>query len=463
MQKSRLPLVILLLVLACVLCLCAAVTGFAMFEVIRSVTEVDLPQMEALLPPETPTAPEALSEPGVIPLPLAARSAAPVNRIVVQGADGSLYTISPDGADRVALTDQGAELHVFRQPAWSPDASRIAWVEIEGTDAGLRSALVTSRADGSDATRADTGDTPPFYLAWSPDGARLAALGGGERGLSLRTVDIAQDGRAATVIAQGQPLYFAWSPDGGRLITHLNDAQVSLLDPNGTATELDPEAASFGAPDWLVDGAAFVYAQRVADRDKLVLADPSGAILRDLADVEGAASFSISPDGSRVAFVDTREFAPTAAFGPLTLADLQGDAAPRVIDEGPVIAFFWSPAGDKLAYLTIGDHAEQGPRASLSPTLEANHLNLWLQWNVWDGAAAFELSQFRPSDTFLVDYLRFFDQYARSMTPWSPDGSAFVYAGDSEDEIPGVWLQPAYANNQPVRLGDGVYAAWSPR
>ena len=107
MQKSRLPLVILLLILACVLCLCAVVTGFAVFQVIRSVTQVELPQMEALLPPETPGSLEPLVEPGVTPLPPAARAAAPVNRIVVQGDDGSLYTISPDAADRAPLTEAG--------------------------------------------------------------------------------------------------------------------------------------------------------------------------------------------------------------------------------------------------------------------------------------------------------------------------------------------------------------------
>jgi TolB protein len=248
------------------------------------------------------------------------------------------------------------------------------------------------------------------------------------------------------------------------MIAHLDGEKVSLVSAEGEETELDPASAPFGAPDWIADGGAFVYAQNAPDARRLVLADPSGVTLRDVADLEGSVSFSVSPGGERVAYVDTGEMAPTAAFGPLAVAGLEGDAAgAQVVDEGPVLAFFWSPQGDKLAYVVAGDRPADGPRASLSPTLQSDHLNLWLQWKVWDGERAYELSRFRPSDTFLVDYLRFFDQYARSMTPWAPDGSAFVYAGDSEDELPGVWVQGVEEGSLPRRIGDGVYAAWSPR
>jgi TolB protein len=465
MQKSRLPLLILLLVLGCVLCLCVAVSGFAVFQIIRTVTDVDLPQMQALRPPlEAPVAPDAAADPPVTRLPLAAEPGAAVNRIVAQGENGILYTARPDGSDRIDLTSEGVGLRVFRQPAWSPDARRIAWVEIEGADTGLKSALVTSRTDGGEVVRSDTADRPPFYLAWSPDGARLAALSGWDDGLALRSVDVRGGGSNAALLAQGQPLYFAWSPDGRRLITHLDGEKVSLVSVDGEETEVDARSAPFGAPEWLADGAAFAYAQNAAGESKLVLADPSGVILRELAGIGGAVTFSLSPDEKRVAYVDTSELAPTAAFGPLAVAKLAGqESATEVIDDGPVLAFFWSPQGDKLAYLTPGTRPAEGPRASLSPTLQSDHLTLWLQWHVWDGDRAYELAQFLPSDTFLVDYLRFFDQYARSMTPWAPDGSAFVYAGDSEDAISGVWVQPAAEGAEPVRIGDGVYAAWSPR
>ena len=50
------------------------------------------------------------------------------------------------------------------------------------------------------------------------------------------------------------------------------------------------------------------------------------------------------------------------------------------------------------------------------------------------------------------------------MTLWSPDGSAFVYAGEqAESGESGIWIQPATPKIAPVRVADGVVAFWSPR
>ena len=88
---------------------------------------------------------------------------------------------------------------------------------------------------------------------------------------------------------------------------------------------------------------------------------------------------------------------------------------------------------------------------------------LWFRWCVWDGADTQALGRVIPSDTFLRDYLRYFDQYARSMTPWAPDSSAFVYAGEGEDGTRGIWVQSVTGEHLPRRVADGVYAGWSPR
>ena len=48
------------------------------------------------------------------------------------------------------------------------------------------------------------------------------------------------------------------------------------------------------------------------------------------------------------------------------------------------------------------------------------------------------------------------------MNLWSPDGSAFVYAGESESGESGIWIQPATADVAPDRIADGVFATWSP-
>jgi TolB protein len=338
----------------------------------------------------------------------------------------------------------------------------VAWVEIVGSDDGLASAVRTSRGDGGETTRTEIVESPPFYLAWSPDGNRLAALGSLPAGLGLHLIDLASVDTRPVVIGRGQPLYFAWAPDGQSVLAHLDGRKMSLLSLSGEERGLELAPATFGAPQWRSDGAALLTGNWKGDQQQIVLADPSGTILAEIANFDGAATFSLSPDGARVAFVDTTETVPTAALGALSVAALDGSST-SVIDAGPVMAFFWSPEGDKLAYLTPTEGPADGPRVSLDFNLQSNHLGLWLQWHVWDGQTSYELSEFKPSDTFLVDYLRFFDQYSRSMTPWAPDGHALVFAGESADEEPGVWVQEISPGAEPVRASDGVFAAWSPR
>ena len=81
---------------------------------------------------------------------------------------------------------------------------------------------------------------------------------------------------------------------------------------------------------------------------------------------------------------------------------------------------------------------------------------------MWEDGSSFTTGRFVPSLEFSRDYLQFFEQYAQSMRLWSPDGSAFVYAGESESGESGIWIQPATRDAAPVRLADGVFATWSP-
>ena len=59
-----------------------------------------------------------------------------------------------------------------------------------------------------------------------------------------------------------------------------------------------------------------------------------------------------NPQGDQLAFVAPPDSAETGSFGPLHLIDAT-TGAERVLVEDFVLAFFWSPDGRQIAYLTL--------------------------------------------------------------------------------------------------------------
>jgi TolB protein len=384
--------------------------------------------------------------------PTAGPAVTPVNRLLVQGAGGDLYTVAPDGTDRMALTGDGGARRQYLQPTWSPDGEQIAWTEVDTVGDSSTSAVVVSSFDGASQRRSAT-PFAPFYYFWSPDGARLAYLSNwqslSQPSIALRLVDLSDTGvdAAAPIVtlAEGQPLYFSWAPDSTRLLTHIANERIEIQPVEGAAEPLQLSGAGFPAPQWSADGEYHVYALSDAAGQRLVLADVRGGAQQDITDFDDQISFTLSPDGSALAYAVTPAAAGTAAFGPLYVVEM-ATGRTRELSDTPVLAFFWSPDSRKLAYLA----------------LDTERTSFGLRWHVWDGTSTRAYASIVPTRTFLQSYLAFFDQYAQSMRIWSPDSSAFVYAAVAPETGSAIWVQALDAS-APAMVGSGVFAAWSPR
>jgi TolB protein len=380
---------------------------------------------------------------------LAAQGVDPSNRLLVQGVDGNLYTIRPDGSERAALTNDATSLRQYIQPTWSPSGSQIAWAELDSRSGSLESALTVSHFDGSARARYET-PYAPFYLQWSPDEAYLAFLSNwlnldrATSTIALRLVDLTTEGGVSTLV-EGQPLYLTWSPDADRLLIHIDNDRLEYWDVKGDGTALTQTFADFPAPAWLDNGQQVLYALGGPGAQQLVLADTDGNLSQEITDYDQKISFSLSPDNTRVAYAVSPRNVATAAFGPLYVVEL-ATSRTRELSSAPVMAFFWSPSGDNLAYLQV-DESEAEPR---------------LRWHVWDGTQSTAYAAIVPSRTFLQAHIAFFDQYARSMTIWAPDGSAFAYSAIDPTYGNSIWVQ-WLDQELPQRLSRGVFVAWSPR
>lgn len=365
-----------------------------------------------------------------------------VGRLAVLDGAGNLVTVGPDGSDAVVLAEAAVGQSAVAQPTWSPDGTRLAWVRLEAGGGGSSVALVTTRADGTRPTEAPTRVTP-FYLSWDPTSSRIAYLGSPEPSqIELGIVDVGRGGTEATPLDSGQPFYLSWAPSGEQLLVHVGEDRLERLGLDGSLDTVDERPGAFRAPVWTSDGRRFVYASGTGIRQRLLVYDVDRERGHELLRFEGAISFVVSPDGTRLAF---QVVAGRDDVGPLSVADLRTGETERVA-QGFLPAFYWSPAGDRLLYLV--------------PEIEQDRV--WFRWGVWDGASSFTTSRFYPSLVLRRDYLPFFEQYAQSMSLWAPDGSAFAYAGSDESGTEGIWVQPARDGAEPVLVADGVFVAWSP-
>lgn len=369
----------------------------------------------------------------------------PENQLLIVGADGNLFLVDATSGKRFALTTDATPRRQYLQPTWSPDGERIAWARLDGE----RSFLETAHFDGAERR---TLKLPflPFYMFWSPTGDRLAYLSNwlalDQPSMALRVVEFTADGMRARTLAEGQPFYFSWAPGGQQILAHIGGERVELLSLDSAAQSLQISGGQFSAPQWAPDGKRLVYAVADATRQRLIVADVAGQELTELTDFPGRISFSLSPDGAQLAYIVTEPTVQTSTLGPLYAVEVETRRT-REITSDPALAFFWSPAGDKLAYLKLEFVAGR----------------LGLRWYVWDGRTSTPYAGFLPSRTFLENYLPFFDQYAQSHRVWAGDGSAFVFTGTLADGRSGVWMQPLAPDAAPVAMGPGVVATWSPR
>jgi len=86
----------------------------------------------------------------------------------------------------------------------------------------------------------------------------------------------------------------------------------------------------------------------------------------------------------------------------------------------------------------------------MTPTEQGIRPTVWAV----DGTTT-DYAEFLPSVVLVRDMFPFFPQYAQSMSYWSPDSTAFVYAADD-----GIRVQELNRAT-PSRISDGSWVAWS--
>ena len=400
------------------------------------------PADEVTTLPGAPTTTAAPPPPTAAPTTGAAVPTAPlgpdvVGRLVVLDAAGSVVTLNPDGSDPIVIADAAQEGAVFFQPLWAPGSERLAWSE--ASPAGF--AVVISRADGTDRSAA-TMPTPPFYFYWAPDGRHIAALHNGLNGsIDLKLISVGKT--ESTLMGTGAPFYISWNRETGDLVAHIGADRLETIDRSGGARDLGPTTAGYQAPQWIPGGIVHL------DGSDLQLLDASGRS-QTLLIAPGPVSFVANPQGTRLAIQSFGEDEPTLTVALQRVPEIRPnvvvvvDLATRettIVSTHSALAFFWSPDGERLLIL------DAAARRGLVEAL------------VWEGGDPRLVTTFAPSPSFAREVLPFFSQYAQSYQMWSPDSTAFAFAGRVGDED-GIWVQPIDGSTA-HRVTSGTWVSWS--
>jgi Tol biopolymer transport system component len=237
-----------------------------------------------------------------------------------RGDTSDIWSADQRGLDRRDHTARpGAD---ERDPAYSPDGTRLAYTEY--TDAGSR--VIVADAEGRGATPL-TGLAPSERErdpAWSPDGSMIALthavpLGEGYRS-SVRIVRVA-DGLALGEVQvpaplAGEDVQPAWSPDGSRIALVRTASRTAEPPPNVTPASVDQPAAP---------GTSFTVGKVV--RTPVVPADPDIVLL-----IDGTGSMENVIDGVRAELLkiveQVRARQASARFGVAVYRDT-GDGPDR--------------------------------------------------------------------------------------------------------------------------------------
>jgi Tol biopolymer transport system component len=140
---------------------------------------------------------------------------------VVYGSGGDLHVVNVDGSDPRKIAGGGG---LLTSPSWSPDGSRIAFIDYGEEGSPEPAGIYVIDPDGTDrqvlVDGGELGEDPSWGLSWSPDGTRIAfgvgtpSPGNGQGRIYLVNAD---GSGPQEVVVPGEVSWPVWSPDGSRL------------------------------------------------------------------------------------------------------------------------------------------------------------------------------------------------------------------------------------------------------
>ncbi len=352
------------------------------------------------------------------------------NRIAFIDVDDQLVTVAPNGSRRIELTNDNKK-YLF--PAWSPNGRALAVI---GDDSLYLYPDIEEENVNSGVVRLYSSPSePPFYLYWSPNGQQLSFLANHPQGIALLLSSLNEGD--SKQLAVGQPFYWDWSPESDQILIHTgtfdDDSSLAVIDASGeqkTAAIASP--GRFQAPGVSPSGLYWAYAERTSQEISRIVVQGNDEKLLLIEPHSGQAYMTWSPVDDNLAFASPA-IGSRSRFGSMRLFEVGTGTTSTIVNE-QVVAFFWSPDGSKIAYLTLaepapgGIQALNGNKGRLARRISYQHPDIELNLQIVDinSREIKWLTTFSPPATYITQFLPYFDQYALSHLVWSPDGQYLI-------------------------------------
>lgn len=259
------------------------------------------------------------------------------DRIVVQAADGS-------DPHEVPAPAPGLPWYV----AWSPDGTRLAVAVFDGP----RRSLWVMRADGSEATEIASGEDVS-RPSWHPNGALITySLERNDRTeVHVTRSDGTEDRVVYSEPAPGTYAIFSatFSPDGSRILFDAGtDAayDIFVMASDGSNVRQLTNTGTDYNPAWSPDGSRIVFIRYEAiSESDVFLMDADGSNVRRLTH-QGSQFTNIDPQFSPDGAFITYGSAKNGVVGLSIIAMATDGSEPEVLIEGEVLGFSWQPVPD---------------------------------------------------------------------------------------------------------------------
>lgn len=355
--------------------------------------------------------------PGAIYLPIVGRALPLQDYLTLATStydgDSEIFTLRGDGSALTQLTDNDV---ADEQPQWSPDGSRILWVQFAGLFPNKSyDDLWIMDSDGSNA-RSLTQDVGLERGSWSPNGSHIFyynRANSGDLYTAFTLYTTTPTGSPTQIITKTYLSDYQWSPDGTHLFLILvRNEQGNIVNDLYTVAA-DGSALTLIAQDirtaaWSPDNAWLAFdAKRAGDEDVYVVR-PDGSELRTLTTNAMQDRFAGWVEGGERLLLKRTE--SDWGLGRYYLIESAGNGTPAPFIPGTPTDDFMdieaiAPDGNAVVYSTI-----------------TNQGYLYLDWQATDSTTSTRISPANCAATCGV-----------SSVAWSADGTTLTYA---------FWQQP---------------------